>query len=160
MENFDLSIAIQASLGAKIYNFENQYYQGNVLGAMRRSLVEGQWWSEQEPGDGKMPAAALSQLEFQANSSIYIENASFLAVRNVNFGYTFSEHLANKLKMKKFRLYTSINNLFMITDKNFHGYNPEGYTAGEIDGINSTPGYNSGSEPVNRIFTLGLNVNF
>ncbi|MFC0318570.1 MULTISPECIES: SusC/RagA family TonB-linked outer membrane protein [Olivibacter] len=159
-KNFDLSIAIQASLGAKIYNFENQYYQGNVLGAMRRSLVEGQWWSEQEPGDGKMPAAALSQLEFQANSSIYIENASFLAVRNVNFGYTFSEHLANKLKMKKFRLYTSINNLFMITDKNFHGYNPEGYTAGEIDGINSTPGYNSGSEPVNRIFTLGLNVNF
>ncbi|MFC6098911.1 SusC/RagA family TonB-linked outer membrane protein [Olivibacter domesticus] len=159
-KNFDLSIAIQASLGAKMYNFENQYYQGNVLGAMRRSLVEGQWWSENDPGDGKMPASALSQLEFQGNSSVYIENASFLAVRNLNFGYTLPEHLANKLKMKRCRFYTSINNLFMITDKNFHGYNPEGYTAGEVDGINSTPGYNSGSEPMNRIFTLGLNVNF
>ncbi|QNL49284.1 TonB-dependent receptor [Olivibacter sp. SDN3] len=159
-KNFDLSVAIQASLGAKTYNFENQYYQGNVLGAMRRSLVEGQWWSADEAGDGRMPAAALSQLEYQANSSIYVENASFLSIRNLNFGYTLPEHLSKKLRMRKCRFYTSINNLLMVTDKNFHGYNPEGYTAGEIDGINSTPGYNSGSEPINRIYTFGINVNF
>jgi outer membrane receptor protein involved in Fe transport len=63
-KQFDLSIFLQASLGAKMFNAENQYYEGNTLGAMRRSLAENQWWSEEEPGDGETPAAALSQLPF------------------------------------------------------------------------------------------------
>lgn len=159
-KQFDLSIAMQASLGAKMYNFENQYYQGSLLGAMRRSLVANQWWSEAEPGDGRMPAAALSQLEFQGNSDIYIEDASFLAVRNLNLGYTLPGAWSRKLRMSSCRIYTSINNLLMITKKEFHGYNPEGYTTGEVQGINSTPGYNAGSEPVNRVYTFGINVNF
>ncbi|MGV3587318.1 MAG: SusC/RagA family TonB-linked outer membrane protein [Adhaeribacter sp.] len=160
-KNFDLNITMQASLGAKMYTFENQSYQGNVLGAMRRSLVETQWWSPVEPGDGKMPAAALSQLNFQGASDIYIENASFLSVRNLNLGYTLPVGIAEKFRMNSLRVYTSINNLLMVTDKNFHGYNPEGYTAGEIGGVNSMPGYNgNGSEPINRVFTVGLNVSF
>lgn len=157
---FDLSIAMQASLGAKIYNFENQYYQGNVLGAMRRSLVEGQWWSEQEPGDGKTPASALSQLNFQGASDVYIEDGSFLAVRNINLGYTLPGALVQKLKLGSCRVYASGNNLIFVTARNFHGYNPEGYTSGEIAGVGSRPGYNSGSEPVNRVVTFGINLSF
>src|SRR5690606_6036390 len=77
-KRFDLNVFLQASLGAEILNFENQYYQGNTQGAMRRSLAENQWWSEAEPGDGKTPAAALSQL-FGHNTftDYYIEDASF-----------------------------------------------------------------------------------
>lgn len=159
-KNFDLSIVMQASLGAKMYNFENEYYQGALAGAMRRSLVETQWWSAAEPGDGRMPGAALSKLTWQANSDIYIEDASFLAVRNLNLGYTFPQKIAQKLRMQSLRIYTSVNNVLMLTKDGFHGYNPEGYTQGEINGLNSRPGYNGGSEPINRIYTLGLNVNF
>lgn len=159
-KNFDLSIAMQASLGAKMYNFENEYYQGALLGAMRRSLVETQWWSASEPGDNKMPASALSTLSFQSSSDVYIENASFLAVRNINLGYTLPASIAQKLKMSNFRIYTSLANPIMITSKDFHGYNPEGYTAGEIAGISSKPGLNNGSEPINRVITLGVNVSF
>lgn len=159
-KNIDVSIAIQSSLGAKVYNFENQYYQGNSLGAMRRALVTNQWFSEQEPGDGDMPAAALSQLQFQSNSDLYIENASFMAIRNLNVGYTLPEIIATKIGMSSCRIFSSVNNLLMITDKNFHGYNPEGYTGGEVAGINSMPGYNSGSEPINRVVTLGINARF
>lgn len=159
-KNFDLSIVMQASLGAKMYNFENEYYQGALAGAMRRSLVETQWWSPAEPGDGRMPGAALSKLTWQANSDIYIEDASFLGLRNLNLGYTLPKKLAEKLRMQSCRVYTSVSNLFMLTKDGFHGYNPEGYTRGEISGLNSMPGYNAGSEPMNRIFTLGLNVNF
>jgi TonB-dependent starch-binding outer membrane protein SusC len=157
---FDLSIAMQASVGAKMYNFENEYYQGALLGAMRRSLVETQWWSESEPGDDKMPASALSTLSFQTSSDVYIENASFLAVRNVNLGYTLPSSFAGKIKLSNFRVYASLANPVMITSKNFHGYNPEGYTAGEISGINSKPGYNNGSEPISRVFTIGINAGF
>ncbi|NLR57375.1 TonB-dependent receptor [Chitinophaga polysaccharea] len=157
---FDLSVAMQASLGARIYNFENEYYQGALVGAMRRSLVATQWWSPTDPGDGKMPASALSTLSYQAGSDVYIEDASFLSIRNVNLGYTLPESLTRKLRVNNCRVYFSASNVLMLTKKGFHGYNPEGYTNGEISGINSKPGYNTGSEPINRVYALGFNFNF
>lgn len=160
-KNIDLSLTIQTSLGAKMFNLENQYYEGNTLGAMRRSLAENQWWSVDEPGDGKTPAAALGQLtQYNANTDYYVENASFLAVRNVNIGYNFSEPVAKRLGMSRLRAYASMNNLLLIKSKGNHSYNPEGFTGGEIGGINSIPGFNSGSEPVARIFALGVNASF
>ncbi|HEU5146030.1 MAG TPA: SusC/RagA family TonB-linked outer membrane protein, partial [Chryseosolibacter sp.] len=160
-KNFDLSIFVQASLGAKIFNAENQYYEGNTLGAMRRSLVERQWWSAEEPGDGKTPAAALSQLfGYNTNTSFYLEDASYMAVRNLNLGYTVPSAIASKVGMNNLRIYTSVNNLLVVRNKNNHAYNPEGTTQGEIAGINSTPGVNFGSEPINRTIVFGVNVGF
>lgn len=159
-KNFDLSIAMQASLGAKLYNFENEYYQGALVGAMRRSLVETQWWSTAEQGDGKMPASSLGMLSFQSSSDVYIEDASFLAIRNINLGYTLPAHLTRRLNVNTVRVYLTAGNPFMFTKKGFHGYNPEGYTNGEIGGINSKPGFNTGSEPINRVYAFGFNFNF
>lgn len=158
---FDLSVAVYASVGASMFNAETQYYQGNTMGAMRRSVVENQWWSPEEPGDGKTPAAALSQLtSFNANTDYYIEDASYLSIRNVNLGYTLPSNIVQWLGIRGMRVYTSINNLLMITSSENFSYNPEGFTTGEIGGVNSTPGFNGGAEPVNRVFTLGLNLDF
>ncbi|MFA4869788.1 MAG: TonB-dependent receptor [Pedobacter sp.] len=160
-KGFDLSLTMQAVLGPKLYNFENQYFEGNTLGAMRRSLVENQWWSVNEPGDGKTPAAALSQLNFQGQSDFYLEDASFFAVRNLNLGYTFSADFAKKLHLNSVRVFATLNNPIVITKKGFNGYNPEGYTQGDITGRASRPGYNAnGAEPINRVYALGLNVGF
>src|SRR5690606_32302789 len=78
-KGLDLSVVLQASLGAKMYNLENLYYEGATVSAMRRSLVENQWWSEEEPGDGMTPATALSALAYVSNSDYYLEDASFLS---------------------------------------------------------------------------------
>jgi len=159
-KKFDLSIVWQASFGAKIINQENQYYEGNTLGAMRRSLAERQWWSKNDPGDGKSPAAALSQLfAFNTNTDFYIESASFFNFRNLNLGYNLTNTVFPKA-IHNLRVYTSISNLFIIKDKNNHAYNPEGSTQGGVAGINSTPGVNWGSEPLNRIIVLGVNIGF
>lgn len=158
-KGFDLSIFLQASLGAKIYNVENQYYEGNTLGAMRRSLVENQWWSEAEPGDGATPAAALTQLTYNTATDFYIEDGSFMALRNLNLGYTFAGSLIKKAGMSNLRLYTSVNNLVVVKSGDNHAYNPEGMM-GEVSGINSQPGLNTGSEPINRTIVFGLNVGF
>jgi TonB-linked SusC/RagA family outer membrane protein len=154
-KNFDLSIALQSSVGGQMYNYENQYYQGALLGAMRRSLVAGQWYSEQEPGDGRTPGSALSNLTFQAGSDLYIEDASFLNVRNINLGYTFPKALAQKMRISNLRLFTSISNALLITSKEFHGYNPQGYTGSEY-----MPGFNDGAEPLSRVITFGVNLGF
>lgn len=158
-KGFDLSIFLQASLGAKMYNVENQYYEGNTLGAMRRSLVENQWWSEAEPGDGKTPAAALTQLTFNTATDFYIEDASYMALRNLNLGYTFPSGMIEKFGMNNLRLYTSVNNLLVVKSDGNHAYNPEGMM-GEVSDINSQPGLNTGSEPINRTIVFGLNVGF
>lgn len=159
-KQFDLSVFLQASLGAEILNFENQYYQGNVLGAMRRSLVEDQWWSEEDPGDGNTPAAALSQLfGYNTNTDYYVEDASYLTIRSVNAGYSLPD-FAKNLGIENLRIYASVNNLLLIKSKDNHAYNPEGTTRGEVSGINSTPGVNLGSEPLNRTIVLGVNVGF
>lgn len=159
-KNFDLSIAIQSSLGAKMYNLENLYYQGPTVSAFLLPVVEGQWWSEQEPGDGQHPATSLAALEYVGNSDYYLEDASFLAVRNINLGFTFPVPVVEKLRLSHLRLYLSVSNAFLLKSKGFNGYNPEGYTDNGIDGINSMPGLNNGAEPVSRIFALGLNANF
>lgn len=159
-KSFDLSIAMQASVGAKMYNFENEYYQGALLGAMRRSLVNTQWYSSSDPGNGMVPASPLSKLTYQSSSDAYIEDASFLAVRNINLGYSLPASVISKLKLASLRIYSSLANPFMFTKKSFHGYNPEGYTAGEIAGVASKPGYNNGAAPINRVYTIGLNLNF
>lgn len=159
-KKFDLSIVWQASFGAKIINQENQYYEGNTLGAMRRSLAERQWWSKDDPGDGKSPAAALSQLfAFNTNTDFYIESASFFNFRNLNLGYNLTNTVFPNT-IRSLRVYTSMNNLLIIKSRDNHAYNPEGSTQGGVSGINSTPGVNWGSEPLNRIFVLGVNVGF
>ncbi|MEX1136856.1 MAG: TonB-dependent receptor, partial [Balneolales bacterium] len=160
-KNFDLSVAASASVGALMYNAETQSYQGNTMGAMRTQVVENQWWSEDEPGDGKTPAAALSQLvAFNANNDYYLENSSYFTIRNLNFGYTLPSAAVERLGLRGIRFYTSVNNLLMITSSENSSYNPEGSTTGGVSGIDSLPGYNGGAEPVNRVFTLGLNLDF
>jgi len=159
-KNLDVSFFIQGSFGAKMFNVESQYYEGNTLGAMRRSRVENQWWSEAEPGDGMTPALSLNKLfQYNTNTDYYLENASFVSLRSINLGYNFPQ-LATKLKMSNLKLYGSINNLILVKAKGNASYNPEGTTQGEVSGINSTPGMNLGSEPLNRTFVLGLNLGF
>ncbi|MEX2402887.1 MAG: SusC/RagA family TonB-linked outer membrane protein [Balneolales bacterium] len=159
-KNFDLSFVLQSSIGAQVYNLENLYYQGATISGMRRSLVEGQWWSVDEPGDGQNPATSLSNLGFVSDSDYYLEDASFLALRNVNLGYTLPASLTQRAGLSTTRVYVTMNNLLMLTKEGFHGYNPEGYSQGGIDGINSMPGFNNGVEPMNRVIAFGLNMNF
>jgi outer membrane receptor protein involved in Fe transport len=159
-KRFDLSIAMQTSLGAKVYNYEDQYYSGTSLCALRRSLSENEWWSEAQPGDGKTPARALRMTAYHASTSHFIQSASFFFVRNVNFGYTLPVGASGKIGVSNLRLYTSVNNPVMIKDKGNHTYNPEGFTGGEISGTGSNPGNNQGSEPVNVVVTFGINASF
>lgn len=159
-KNFDLSIVMQSSVGAKMYNLENLYYQGPTVSAFLRPVVEKQWWSETEPGDGKTPATSLAKLEYVGNSDYYLENASFLAIRNINLGYTVPSGFLERLRLSSLRVYLSMSNALMLKAKGFNGYNPEGFTTAGISGINSMPGLNNGTEPLNRTVALGLNLNF
>ncbi|MDD7914394.1 SusC/RagA family TonB-linked outer membrane protein [Polaribacter ponticola] len=85
-------------------------------------------------------------------SDFFVEDGSFIRMQNVQVGYNFSTDVLEKVGLSKLRLYTTVNNVFTITD--YSGYDPT------INGGAIGAGIDSGNYPSARQFILGLNVEF
>ena len=90
-------------------------------------------------------------------STFYIENGSYLRLKNVQLGYTFPETLLKKIGgLRSLRIYGSAQNLFTITDYSL--YDPEVssnalFNKG-IDGLGTSPAINA------RVYNMGLKLTF
>ena len=78
-------------------------------------------------------------------STYFVENGSFLKLRNLQVGYNVPRAFAQKLRMERLRLYVSAQNLLTIKSKSFSGVDPE----------NPNYGY-----PIPLNLTFGINVSF
>ncbi len=78
-------------------------------------------------------------------SSYFVENGSFAKLRTIQLGYNFSKTVCERMKMQRFRMYLSAQNLLTIKSKSFTGVDPE----------NANFGY-----PIPLNVTFGLNVSF
>jgi len=88
-------------------------------------------------------------------SSAWVEDGSFLKLKNLTVGYTLPVSLAKKFSLSRLRVYVSTQNLFTIT--HYSGLDPE---IG-IQGGNATQnGVDGGTYPSSRFYTFGLNVTF
>lgn len=86
-------------------------------------------------------------------SSAWIENGSFLKLKNLTIGYTLPASLIERYKLTRLRVYLSSQNLFTITK--YSGLDPE---IG-IQGGNATQnGVDNGTYPSSRFFTFGLSL--
>jgi len=86
-------------------------------------------------------------------SSAWIQNGSFLKLKNFTVGYTLPSNIANSLFLNKLRIYLSTQNLFTITG--YKGLDPE---IG-IQGGNATQnGIDNGTYPSSKFYTIGINV--
>ena len=75
----------------------------------------------------------------------FVENGSFLKLRNIQLGYNVPKNFAQKMKMERLRFYLSAQNVFTIKSKEFTGVDPE----------NANYGY-----PIPMNITFGINVGF
>ncbi|MEO8405671.1 MAG: SusC/RagA family TonB-linked outer membrane protein, partial [Chitinophagaceae bacterium] len=88
-------------------------------------------------------------------SSAWIEDGSYVKLKNLTVGYTFPGSVTDKFSLSRVRLYVSAQNLFTITK--YSGLDPE---IG-IQGGNATQsGVDNGTYPSSRFYTFGLNVSF
>ena len=111
-------------------------------------------WTPENP-DASLPR--LSSLDANNNqrpSDFYVEDGSFLRLRNVQIGYNLPHDLLNKISVQGLRLYVSGNNLFTLTE--YRGFDPE---IGTDTGILDT-GIDKGFYPSNRTLGAGLRVTF
>ena len=88
-------------------------------------------------------------------SDRYIEDGSYLRVKNITLGYTFPSKLISKWGLDNLRVYCNIQNLWTITG--YSGYDPEigASTAGP-----NVYGLDNGRYPSPTVYSFGLNVSF
>jgi TonB-linked SusC/RagA family outer membrane protein len=90
-------------------------------------------------------------------STRYIEDGSYLRIKNIVLGYNLPKGLTRKMKLDQVRVYTNIQNLFTFTK--YTGYDPEvGNNPQDSNGY--TFGFDMGRYPSPRIVSFGLNVSF
>ncbi|WP_214225430.1 TonB-dependent receptor [Pedobacter sp. B4-66] len=102
---------------------------------------------------GKWPAARLEQDigALYSESSVWRKDASYVRLKSLELGYSFSGKLMQSLKISGLRIYLNAYNLFTITDPFVRPFDPE-----QIEGA-----YNAGwVYPVSKSYNIGVNVNF
>jgi len=85
-----------------------------------------------------------------------IQDASYIALRNLTLGYTVDAPFVESLGLSSFRAYVAASNLLYIMGDDYTSYNPEGVKGNDP----TTYGAQVGASPVVRSFTVGLNINF
>lgn len=152
-KNFTLGVQFTASYGAEVFSFFKRMvgiYHGD-----RNGMIEqvNRWRSPENPGDGIHFRATRNPTGWQRDpSSAWVQDASYLRLRNVNLAYTVGENVLNRLNVSGLRLYITGSNLFTIT--NYTGYDPE--TSSEGAGL--TKGGDYLGYPTSRSFIFGINL--
>lgn len=139
--NFDFYLLFQGSQGNKVYNMLNRFLERpNDSYNMSAKLLNA--WTETNPS-ATIPH--LNSVRTTELDSRYVEDASFLKLRNITLGYTVP--LRINTSEVKVRVFASARNLFTIT--NYKGYDPE--VGGGID---------LGVYPSSKTFMAGVSVTF
>ncbi len=90
-------------------------------------------------------------------SDRYIEDGSYLRIKNIMIGYTFPKRWISKARIESLRIYANIQNLYTFTK--YTGYDPEvGINPQDSSGF--TFGYDAGRYPAPRLISFGLNISF
>ena len=101
------------------------------------------------------------ELQFRFLTSDHIQDASYVALRNVNLGYTIPSKFTEKANLSKVRLYVTGENLVYMTADGYLGFNPEdlSFTSDNANDPN-TLGIQRVALPIARTISFGLNVDF
>jgi TonB-linked SusC/RagA family outer membrane protein len=100
----------------------------------------------------KYPIPVTGSAAFYVNSSA-VENAAFVRVNNITLGYTIKSDFLNRMSIRRLRVYTTANNLAIITG--YSGYDPDVNTR---RATSVTPGVDYSAYPRSRTYTFGIDL--
>lgn len=149
-KGFDLSFMFQFNYGNDVYNATRLY--GNTTMEKNYNMmaeVAGRW-TETNASNSVPKYNGYIKNEVYSR---FIEDGSFLRLKNLTFGYTLPQKLTRKIYVSKLRLYFSAQNLFVVTG--YSGYDPEVSVASSSP---TTPALDWGAYPKSRVFTFGIDL--
>ena len=146
-KGFELSVFLQGIAGNKIYNANNIDNTGMAAAYNQTTDVLKRW--QGEGTSNSMPRAVFGDPNQNTRvSDRFVENGSYLRLKNITLSYTFPKQWLQKTQIENARLSLSCENVATITG--YSGFDPE-------VGIN---GIDQNRYPISRTFSLGLNFNF
>ncbi|QEK52443.1 TonB-dependent receptor [Pedobacter aquae] len=145
-KNFELSLFIQGAEGNEVLNFNRWYTESGVSNGNYSNYFIGRWTGE---GTSNSIPRAIQNDPNQNNrvSDRFVEDASYLRIKNLRLGYSLPSKWMRTAKIQKMQIYGSVQNLLTVT--NYTGFDPE--VGGGVD---------IGYYPQARIFLLGINASF
>lgn len=144
-QNFDLSFFLQGVGKADgLISGPGRHAFTDVASPVPQTLHLDRWTPDNP--NGSYPRLAFLQGHNTRLSTYWLEDASYLRLKNLQVGYTLPENLTSQLRISRTRLYFSADNLFTVTNF-FYGYDPE------------SPVSRGGFYPQVKTYTFGINVN-
>lgn len=153
-KNFDAMIFFQYSYGNDQLNW-NRFFQEHG-GTRNTNFLASQLDRWQQPGDITM-VPRMTNANYAANlrPSRFVEDGSYLRLKNVSIGYTLPSSWINRLGMSSARVYISGQNLLTFT--NYSGMDPE---VNATASTATTQGVDFYAMPQPRVYMGGFNITF
>lgn len=151
-KQFDLNLSLQGSFGAEIVN--GMYYT-RYSSDMKEWNIDSDMMNRWTPENSDSDLPRLTSADPNGNTKFsdrFIEDGSYLRISNLQIGYTLPSRISEKLRISRFRVYLSANNLYTFTK--YSGYDPE------IGGDNLSTGVDVSNYPIPRSFSIGCNLQF
>ena len=161
-KNFSLSASLAYLKGAYAYNASREYFDADgAYPSYNQMVLSNGWsrWSTDNPNASHPVAMYNNNSSSNKISSRYLEDASFIRLRNVTLGYSFNELVLNRLKLKGINLFVSADNLW--TSTKFSSLDPEtALSAGNASPGTTDEGDATSQYPAPKRLTFGLNLSF
>ena len=180
-KNLDLSIFFNGSYGNKVLNYNaialthmNSAWTNQLKTVGDRAKLvpidpdkvytDGSSWYDDitnvrvENYDTKTPRPSINDPNDNDRiSSRYVEDGSFIRIKNITLGYTLPKTLVQKCNVDNLRLYCNIQNLYTFTK--YSGYDPE-VGASTQDATGLAYGVDNGRYPSPFMYSFGVNITF
>ena len=181
-KNWDLTVFLNGSYGNKVLNYLNMRIgnmksawanqPASVLDRTKLKAIDGEktydgtnnvwnWFEDPTNVTVSNPSAKLPRAttgdpnDNDRLSDRYIEDGSYLRVKNITLGYTFPKNCLQKANIEALRVHVNIQNLLTFTK--YTGYDPE---IGASTASANVMGLDNGRYPSPTVYSLGVNISF
>jgi len=171
-KGFDVGITFSGSYGNEVLNYQRRWLENprentnllkSALGYAQLDLIDPNGPNDYRNvqivgGDPYMPRIGASSASSASNyrlSNRFVEDGSYIRLRNISLGYNLPKELYSKYGISNIKVYSNMQNVLTFTK--YKGYDPE---VGAINQNQLLNGIDNGRYPSPTITTLGLTVNF
>lgn len=156
-KNFDLSFLFQGAQGIELINGNINY---NEQLRLNKAYTANRYVSPMFPGDGQTVYSTTTAGSDLMLTDYCIEDGSYAAMRDFTLGYRLPANILGKIKLSDLRFYVSGQNLIYIMASDYRGVNPEARKTTSQYASPLVDGYQRGAFPLNRAFTIGVDLTF
>ena len=147
-KGFDVQVLLSAQLGHQIFR---AYERSDITFTNYQTFWLDRWTPE-NPSSEYPRLVSNDPNNNQRPSDFYLEDASFLRLRNLQIGYNLPQRMLDRFNLNGLRIYLSANNLFTLTG--YKGFDPDIGTNGWI----LDTGIDKGFYPTNRTVGGGVRI--